>query len=124
MRGLDGRVMHRAEAYIWRRGIFDMAGVEVGIALVVAFTFLVGIGLAYWQGQKSARAEATTREDELKANLLQLDARHSKASDELKAALQEKGRLQNEAARLDEARTVILEREAQIRSQNAHISEL
>jgi DNA recombination protein RmuC len=68
--------------------------------------------------------EAREREEEAKARATESDRRYAELASELKVALEEKGRFQNEATRVEEAKAAVLEREAQIRSLNARITDL
>jgi DNA recombination protein RmuC len=68
--------------------------------------------------------EAREREDEAKAKAAESDRKYTELAAELKIALEEKGRFQNEATRIDEARAAVLERETQIQLLNARISNI
>lgn len=68
--------------------------------------------------------EAREREDEAKAKAAEFERRTSDITAELKEALGEKARFQTEAARLEETRTAILERDAQNRSLSERIADL
>jgi len=69
-------------------------------------------------------AEARIREEEAKARAMESDRRHLELSSELKVALEEKGKFQNEATRVEEAKAAVLERDAQIRSLNIQITDI
>ena len=58
--------------------------------------------------------EARTRESEAKAKADDADKRSLQISDELKAALEEKGRLHAEAARLEETKSLVADQDGQI----------
>ena len=68
--------------------------------------------------------EARERENEAKTKAAEADQRAADASTELKVALQEKGQFQNEATRVEEAKTTLLKRDAEIQSLNARITVL
>jgi DNA recombination protein RmuC len=68
--------------------------------------------------------EARERENEAKTKATESEKRYSEIAAELKVALEEKGQFQNEATRVDETKATLLERDAQIQSLNARITEL
>lgn len=68
--------------------------------------------------------EAHIREDEAKAQAREADQRSAASALELKMALEEKGRFQNEAARVQEVKTILLERDTHIQNLNITISDL
>jgi DNA recombination protein RmuC len=69
-------------------------------------------------------SEAREREDEAKASARETEKRFIELSAELKAALEEKGRFQNEATRVEESKAAVLDRDTQIRSLNSQITDL
>src|ERR1035437_6464421 len=79
--------------------------------------------LLFWLLRKQI-GEVREREDEAKAKAKESDRKYTELAAELKVALEEKGRFQNEATRIDEARATALEREAKIQSLNARISDI
>jgi len=64
--------------------------------------------------------EARGRENEAKARADGAEERARQISDELNAALEEKGRFQNEATRVEETKAALLERDALIQSLQNH----
>ncbi|MGA3048913.1 MAG: DNA recombination protein RmuC [Terracidiphilus sp.] len=68
--------------------------------------------------------EAREREEEAKARATESDRKYTELASELKIALEEKGRFQNEATRVEEAKAAVLERDTQIRSLNTQITNL
>jgi len=66
-------------------------------------------------------AEAHERENEAKTKARESDQRSGELADELKLALEDKGRFRNEATRVEETRAIILERDTQIKSLQARI---
>lgn len=99
-------------------------------AMIFAIALLIGLGLGYFRGRSSAASDseagkedlrrqvgdARAREDESKTNSKELDQRLVSVAEELKVALEEKGRFQSEAARVDEMRASILERDDEIQT--------
>jgi DNA recombination protein RmuC len=68
--------------------------------------------------------EARERENEAKTKATESDRRFTEIAAELKLALEEKGQFQNEATRVEETKATILERDTQILSLNARITDL
>jgi DNA recombination protein RmuC len=68
--------------------------------------------------------EARARENDAKAMARESDQRSSKLADELKIALEEKGRFQNEATRVEEKSLALLDRDIQIKSLQAQLATL
>jgi DNA recombination protein RmuC len=68
--------------------------------------------------------EAREREEEAKGRAADADQRAAEASAELKLALEEKGKFQNEATRVEETRATLLERDAEIQALNGRITTL
>lgn len=66
-------------------------------------------------------SEARERENEAKAKAKQSDDRHAETARELKTALEEKGKYQNEATRVEETRATLLERDKKIQTLNDRI---
>jgi DNA recombination protein RmuC len=107
-------------------------------ALTAVIILLFGLWLGHRQGRSGTKAdsearqeemrkqisEARERENEAKTKTTESDQRYAELAAELKVALEEKGRFQNEATRIDEARAVALDREKQIQSLNARISDI
>jgi DNA recombination protein RmuC len=83
------------------------------LVLVAAIVGLITYLFAHWQSRIEVRARATEAEK-----------RYNELASELKIALEEKGRYQNEATRVEEAKATVLERDTQIQSLNAQISDL
>ena len=69
-------------------------------------------------------SEARERENEAKTKEAESDQRFTEIAAELKQALEEKGQFQNEATRVEETKATIVERDAQILSLNARISDI
>jgi DNA recombination protein RmuC len=68
--------------------------------------------------------EIRQREDEAKKKTTESAQRQAEIAAELKIALEEKGRFQNEATRVEETKATLLERDTQIQTLNAHITDL
>jgi DNA anti-recombination protein RmuC len=68
--------------------------------------------------------EAHEREKEAKTSAIESDQRCIEIAAELKISLAEKGQFQNEATRVEETKAMLLERDAQIHSLNARITDL
>ncbi|MGD0096837.1 MAG: DNA recombination protein RmuC [Terracidiphilus sp.] len=68
--------------------------------------------------------EVRGREDEAKAKVTETENRYNGLTSELKTALEEKGRFQNEATRVEEVKATIAERDAEIRTLNTQIADL
>jgi DNA recombination protein RmuC len=68
--------------------------------------------------------EARARENEAKTKATESDQQYAKLAAELKVALEEKGRFQNEATRVEETKGTLLERDRQIESLNARVRDL
>jgi DNA recombination protein RmuC len=68
--------------------------------------------------------EARERENEAKTKATESDHRFTEIAAELKLALEEKGQFQNEATRVEETKATILERDTQILSLNARITDI
>jgi DNA recombination protein RmuC len=108
------------------------------ITLVSILVIVVCAFVAYRRGGTSAKAdfesrhqesighisEARGREDEAKARAAEFEKKNSELSSELKKTLEEKGKFQNEATRVEESKGIIREREAQIESLNTRVAEL
>jgi DNA recombination protein RmuC len=80
--------------------------------------------VAAWSLARAAINEARKREDEAKTDAKESHGRHDAVAAELKAALEEKGKYQNEAARVDEARATLLQRDGEIVALNQRITVL
>ena len=68
--------------------------------------------------------EARVRENDAKAKASESERRYSEIAAELKVALGEKAQFQTEAARVEETKATLLERDAHIQSLNARITDL
>jgi chromosome segregation ATPase len=68
--------------------------------------------------------EAREREKEAKDEAKESDQQYVALAAELKVALEEKGRFQNEATRVEETKETLLERDRQIESLNARVTDL
>jgi DNA recombination protein RmuC len=115
-----------------------MVSTVVLIVLISIIVLLFGIWLGYRLGRSAAKAdfdlrreelgkqisEARNREEEAKSKVTESDQRFAELATELKVALEEKGRFQNEATRVEEAKALALERETQIQLLNTRIVEL
>ena len=73
---------------------------------------------------RNSISEARERENEAKTKVTEAEQRHTDISAELKLVLQEKGQFQNEATRVAETKAVLLERDTQLQSLNARITDL
>jgi DNA recombination protein RmuC len=114
-----------------------MGSSAILLALTAVITLLFGLWLGHRLGRSGAKAdseasqdglrkqisESREREDEAKAKASESDRKFMDLAAELKVALEEKGRFQNEATRIDEVRAAVLEREAKIESLNSRISD-
>ena len=106
------------------------------LAAVIALLF--GFGLGYSWGLFGTKAdsearqeelrkqigEAREREDDAKVRVAETEKRYNELTSELKTALEEKGRFQNESTRVEEVKAVVIERDIEIRSLNAQITDL
>lgn len=68
--------------------------------------------------------EARERENEAKAKSIESGQRYTEIAAELKQALEEKGQFQNEATRVEEMKGLLFEREKQVDSLNARITDI
>ena len=68
--------------------------------------------------------EARQRENEAKAKVQEADDRYAETAAELKTALEEKGKFQSEASRVDEVKQVLAGRDNEVKSLNARIADL
>lgn len=66
--------------------------------------------------------EAREREEEAKGRTTDADQRAAEVSAELKLALEEKGKFQNQATRVEETRATLLERDSEIQALNGRIT--
>jgi DNA recombination protein RmuC len=110
----------------------------VVFALTAVIILVLGLWLGHRQGKNGARAESEARQNELrnqisdareresqaKANAMESEQRYSGIAAELKVALEEKGRFQSEAARVDEAKAALLDKETQIQSLGGRITDI
>jgi DNA recombination protein RmuC len=96
---------------------------SVALFALFAVTILL-FGLFLFAQLRKQIGEARKREDEAKAIATKSDQKYAELAVELKVALEEKGRFQNEATRLEETRAAVLDREAKIQSLNARISDI
>src|ERR1035438_3506444 len=87
----------------------DSAGRELAEAKTALLTIKVDFDARQGELRKSIE-EARERENEAKGKTKEIDQRLSDLADELKVALEEKGRLQNEATRVQETKATLLER--------------
>jgi DNA recombination protein RmuC len=101
----------------------------VALVFVAVGIFLLGLWLGYRRGHSSAKSnfevrndelqkaisEARQREDEARRESVRSNQLVSEATTELKIALEEKGRFQSEAARVEEAKKLAAEKDAQIK---------
>lgn len=96
--------------------IWFVSGVTIG-GLVV---WLVARGRS--EELRKTISEAREREKEAKASAKESDERHAKAAAELKTALEEKGKYQNEAARVEETRAALVQQDTKIQALNDRIT--
>lgn len=108
------------------------------ILLLIPVALLVGLTMGYLYSRMASTAgtdslyeelkrrvsEAREHEEESKNRATELDAKLAGLNAELKAALEEKGRLKAEATRVDEIRATLREKEAQIETINARLAAL
>lgn len=108
------------------------------ILLLIPIALLVGISLGYLYSRMASTAgmdslyaeltrkvaEARDRENEAKNRVTELDAKLAGLNAELRTALEDKGRLQAEAARVGEARSALKEKENQVEAMNARVAAL
>jgi DNA recombination protein RmuC len=99
--------------------------------LICFFAGLIVGGLVTWliargrsEELRNSISEARERENEAKAKAIELDKRYSDTSTELKKAVEERGRYQSEAARIDEIKTIVAERDREVKLLNARIADL
>jgi DNA recombination protein RmuC len=76
------------------------------------------------QELRESIAEARHREAESKAKATESDQRHQEVVAELKIALEEKGKFQNEATRVEETKTTLAARDTSIQDLNTQITTL
>jgi hypothetical protein len=88
----------------------DAAARELAEAKSASLTAKVDFEARQEELRKSIE-EARERENEAKANTREFDQRLGELSSELKLALEEKGRLQNETTRVQETKAILRERE-------------
>jgi DNA recombination protein RmuC len=105
------------------RSKMDATGRELADAKTALLTVKVDFDARQGELRKSIE-EARERENEAKAKTKEIDQRLSELADELKLALEEKGRLQNEATRVQETKAILLERDVQIQSLQERIEKL
>jgi len=79
---------------------------------------------AHREELRNAITDAHQRENEAKAKVKESEQRCDQLGDELKIALEEKGRFQNEAVRVEEARDQVAERDNQIQTLQLRIEVL
>jgi DNA recombination protein RmuC len=111
------------------------------IVVFVLAAILLGLvagWLGYRRGRSGAQADsnlqaeelrkqigdAREREREAKLQTTETDRKFTEISAELKTALEEKGRFQNEAIRVEETKAAVLERDRQIQSLNTLVTDL
>jgi len=109
--------------------ILSVVWLLVGIVAGAVMTWLIANGHA-----KSANArtqellktidEARRREDEAKVKTKEADDRSVEIATELKSALEEKGKFQSEASRVDELKQVLAGRDSEVKSLNDRIADL
>jgi DNA recombination protein RmuC len=101
----------------------DAASRELAEAKTELLTVKVDFDARQGELRKSID-EARERENEAKAKTKDFDQRSGELANELKLALEEKGRLQNEATRVQETKAILLERDTQIQSLQERIENL
>jgi DNA recombination protein RmuC len=94
----------------------------VGCAAGAAAVWLAARGRL--EELRKANSEARERENAAEARAKKSEDRHAEVVGELKVALEEKGRYQNEATRVEEAKSALLDRDLQIKSLNDRITDL
>ena len=101
----------------------------VGCAAGAVVVWLIANGRAqgaHARAQELLKAidEARERENEAKAQAQEADDRHAETAAELKTALEEKGKFQNEASRVDEIKQALNGRDGEVKSLNDRIANL
>ena len=105
------------------------------IMLLIPIALLVGMWIGYHIASSAGTdslyaelnkkvSEAREREEESKNRATELDDKLAGLNAELKIALEEKGRLQSEATRVEETRATLREKESQIETINARVAAL
>jgi DNA recombination protein RmuC len=98
--------------------IWFVAGCAVGSAVV----WLVARSRS--EETQKAVSEARQREGEANARAKESEARHARTAGELKSALEEKGKYQNEATRVEEARATLRERDQRLEVLSDRVTQL
>jgi DNA recombination protein RmuC len=101
----------------------------VGCVAGAVVVWLITNGRAQGVGARAqellkAIDEARQRENEAKAKAKEADDRYAETAAELKTALEEKGKFQNEASRVDEIKQVLAGRDNEVKSLNDHVADL
>lgn len=106
-----------------------MASSYVVFALTAVTVFFLGLLAGFRQNRKNSTvreeelrnqiSEARGREAEAKTKAAEIEQRYGELASELKSALEEKGRFQNEATRVEEAKSMVMSRDGQIETLNA-----
>lgn len=101
----------------------------IGIATGAAVAWLIANGRAQGANARTqellkAIDEARERENEAKTKAKDADDRQVEIAAELKTALEEKGKFQNEASRVDEIKQVLTGRDNEVKSLNDRIADL
>jgi DNA recombination protein RmuC len=101
---------------------FVLIWLVVGIAIGGVVVWLFARSRS--QELRKTISEARERENEAKIRAAELDKRHAETAAELKTAIEQRGKYQSEAARVDEIKTVLAGRDGEIRSLNERIADL
>ena len=105
---------------VWFAVVF-VAGTAVGWLITIG---RVQGANAHAQELLKAIDEARERENEAKTKAKEADDRYTETATELKTALEEKGKFQNEASRVDEIKQVLAGRHSEVKSLNDRIADL
>ena len=102
--------------------VWLVVGFAAGIVAGALVVWLIGNARA--QELVKTVNEARERENEAKSKVKEADDRYVEAATELKSALEEKGKFQNEASRIDEIKQVLAGRDSEVKSLNDRIADL
>jgi len=101
---------------------------EISLPVASLFAFAVGIIVRLWSRRQfkaelaAVGADFAGRQDELRNAVNQARERETSIAVELKLALEEKGKFQNEAARVTEIKACLLDRDAEIQALHGRIT--
>jgi DNA recombination protein RmuC len=98
--------------------IFMIVGIAIGGTTIWLFA------RSRSEELRNSITEARERENQAKARAEEFDKRYSNTAEELKVAVEEKGRYQSEAARIAEIKAVLTGRDGEIKSLNDRVAVL